>query len=374
MENQNSVCFVGRVNEIIPIEGADNIELLEVSGWNCVSKKGAHTVGELITVATVDAVIPEDMSERLGVTGYLRKGSRVRTVKLKGVFSECLLIPLSETKLTCYEGKDLQDDLGIFKYEPPVKTVQLESGKKIKIRENSNFHTYYKFPNIKNVKGIFTEEDYVQITRKLHGTNSRYGIVKKNSLTLKDKIMKFFRLADKWVEYEFVYGSHHLQKGSDSNGFYSTDVWREIADRYKIKQKLWKYIKEWYEPSEAGTGLIIYGEIYGAGIQKNYDYGLKQIEFAAFDIEADNTYLPPSTTEAFIETEFGLPHAEVLYYGKWSQAIQDSFVDNNFIPGTKIPHEGIVIKHESGDRSKVAKVINPSYLIYAEKKDVGDLH
>ena len=108
--------------------------------------------------------------------------------------------------------------------------------------------------------------------------------------------------------------------------------------------------------------------------RKTMIMGLKQIEFAAFDIEADNTYLPPSTTEAFIETEFGLPHAEVLYYGKWSQEVQDSFVDNNFIPGTKIPHEGIVIKHESGDRSKVAKVINPSYLIYAEKKDVGDSH
>jgi hypothetical protein len=47
---------------------------------------------------------------------------------------------------------------------------------------------------------------------------------------------------------------------------------------------------------------------------------------------------------------------------------------NQFIPNTKIPEEGIVIKHLSGDRSKVAKVINPDYLIYAEKKDVGDSH
>jgi hypothetical protein len=49
-------------------------------------------------------------------------------------------------------------------------------------------------------------------------------------------------------------------------------------------------------------------------------------------------------------------------------------VFNNNIEGTKVPHEGIVIKHVSGDRRKVAKVINPDYLIYGEKHDVGDSH
>ena len=69
-----------------------------------------------------------------------------------------------------------------------------------------------------------------------------------------------------------------------------------------------------------------------------------------------------------------LPHVEVLYEGFWSQDIQDDFVFKNFIEGTKVPHEGIVIKHVSGERQKVAKVINPDYLIYGEKHDVGDSH
>jgi hypothetical protein len=69
-----------------------------------------------------------------------------------------------------------------------------------------------------------------------------------------------------------------------------------------------------------------------------------------------------------------LPHVHILYEGLWSQKIQDMFVFNNFIEGTKVPHEGIVIKHVSGQREKVAKVINPDYLIYGEKHDVGDSH
>ena len=65
---------------------------------------------------------------------------------------------------------------------------------------------------------------------------------------------------------------------------------------------------------------------------------------------------------------------EILHFGNWSQEVQDRFVFNNFIEGTKVPHEGIVVKHFTGKREKVAKVINPDYLIYGEKNNIGDSH
>ena len=122
-----------------------------------------------------------------------------------------------------------------------------------------------------------------------------------------------------------------------------------------------------------GSGLVLYGEIYGAGIQKNYEYGLDDIKFAGFDITVDGKYLSTETTEIVMDL-LDLPHVEILYDGSWSQEVQDKFVFNNFIEGTKVPHEGIVIKHFSGERQKVAKVINPDYLIYGEKNNVGDSH
>jgi RNA ligase (TIGR02306 family) len=380
MENQNSVCFIAKVNEIKAIEGADNIELAVVGGWNAITKKGEYKEGDLTIIATTDAVIPEKLSESMGVTSYLRKGNRVRTVKLRGVYSECLIIPTKylSGNLTMgdydfiIEGRDCMEVLSITKYEPPVKQIQLANGRKIKWRDNQNFHIYYKFPNLKNVTGMFTGDDLVEITRKIHGTNARYGIVKKSKLTFLDKLKKFFGLANKWVEYEYIYGSHNVEKGSDSQGFYSEDVWRKIAQKYKIKEKLWDYVKN--QNVEIGEGIILYGEIYGAGIQKNYEYGLTDIEFVGFDVKENGEYLSTYNAWNSIQTHLELPYVEILHYGDWSQEVQDNYVFNNFIEGTKVPHEGIVIKYHTGERQKVAKVINPDYLIYGEKHNVGDSH
>jgi len=375
MENNNSCCFVAKINEVRAIEGADNIELVIAGGWNAITKKGEFNVGSLTVIATTDAVIPETLSEKMGVANYLRKGTRVRTVKLRGVYSECLIIPVTYIKSSSIvEGFDLMKELGISKFEPPVKQIQLASGRKIKYKDNQNFHIYYKFPNLKNVLGMFTEEDTVEITRKIHGTNARYGIVRKSKLSTLDKIKKFFRLADKWIDYEYVYGSHNCEKGSDSQGFYSTDVWRTVADSYKIKEKLWAYVKNDAMSPEIGDGITIYGEIYGAGIQKGYDYGLTDTEFVGFDVKEDGEYLSPINAKLQIEDILDLPYVEVLHFGRWSLGIQDSFVFKNMIKGTKVPHEGIVIKYHTGERQKVAKVINPEYLIFGEKNDIGDSH
>jgi hypothetical protein len=136
---------------------------------------------------------------------------------------------------------------------------------------------------------------------------------------------------------------------------------------------LWAYVKTLYSPEAIGSGFIIYGEIYGKGIQKNYEYGLNDIEFVGFDLEIDGKYKSVHRSDSTF-AGMKLNYVDLLYRGFWSQEVQDAFTFNQFIDGTKVPHEGIVIKHESGDRSKVAKVINPDYHIYAEKKDVGDSH
>jgi RNA ligase (TIGR02306 family) len=377
MENLNSVAYVGIIGSVSEIPGADNIELVTVGGWNAITKKGEYQVGDKVVVATTDAVIPQALSDLMEVTNYLRKGQRVRTVKLRGVYSECLLIPFKylapkSLENNVNEGDDMMTILGVTKYEPPVKTITLQSGgRKVKYHQNPNFHVYYKFPNQKNVPDMFSEEDEVVITRKLHGTNARYGIVRKKKLSLWDRVKMLF--GNHWSAFEYVLGSHNVEKGSDSQGFYDTDVWKTVANNYDIRGKLWDHVKDTYEPLDLTEGVVIYGEIYGAGIQKNYEYGLTDVKFAGFDVEVDGVYQPYINETVHFDC-LQLPQVELLYKGNWSKEEQDKFVFNNNIEGTKVPHEGVVVKSITGDRRKVSKVINPDYLIYGEKNNVGDSH
>ena len=166
-----------------------------------------------------------------------------------------------------------------------------------------------------------------------------------------------------------------LFKRKKKNHFYSTDVWSEIADKYLIKNRLWHYVKM-QSPKDIGSGVVLYGEIYGGGIQKGYDYGLEEIQFVVFDIMENGKYMDTQNTLTVTTNLLGLRHVEILYTGLWNKEIQDKYVFNNFIEGIKkpVPHEGIVVKHTNGERSKISKIINPDYLIFSEKHNVEDSH
>ncbi len=378
LENENSVCYIDKIQEIRSIENADKIEIAVVNGWNSISPKGQLKVDDMVLCITTDAVIPQEFGEKHGILTYLRKGNRVRTVKLRGVYSDCIVIPISDINLSKYQpdifdGQDMMSNLGIFKYEEPEKIVTLPGGRRIKQKDNPNFNKYYKFPNYKNVPHIFNEEDEIVITRKIHGSNARYGIVKKVNYSIWDKIKKFFRFTNKWDHYTYIYGSHNVIKGSEESGFYSTDIWKEVGDKYNIKEKLWNFVKS-TKPEDLGSGIILYGEVYGPGVQgEKYTYNLKERDLILFDIQIDNEYL---NRETFKDISFNLniPYTEALYRGKFNKKIVDLFTLNQFIEGTKTPEEGVVVAHVSGDRHKIAKFINPEYLIFGEKFVVPDNH
>ena len=262
--------------------------------------------------------------------------------------------------------------LEIFKYEEPEKLVILPGGRRIKQKDNPNFNKYYKFPNIKNVPNIFNEEDEVVVTRKIHGSNARYGIVKKAKLGIIDRIKRFF--GNEWIDYEYVYGSHNVIKGSDVNGFYSTDIWKTAAEKYKLKENLW-FLAKLLGKSGLGKGIIFYGEVYGPGVQgEKYNHNQKELSLAFFDIELNGEYVNRNIFDNITSYDYAFPTIPVLYRGKYSKETVDTFVINQFIEETKIPHEGVVVSHISGERQKVAKFINPDYLIFAEKHIVPDGH
>lgn len=401
IKENNSVAYIDKITSIIPIQDADKIELATIEGWTSIIAKDNYKVGDKVAVFIDDAVIPEDLANFLDIKKYLRKGNRVHTIKLKGVYSEVVIISLNKleefltekntvsnpnsaytTDLESYRIKEsLEALLEIKKYEPPedLSTSVENTDKHFLNKSNKYFDKYYKFPLLKNDPKRFTGKDCVEVTRKIHGTNARYGICKKDHLTKWIKFKKLLHISSIRDEYEFVYGSHNVQLGTGISYKFRNNVWANIIRKYDIENKLFKYVKEVLKNKDnllkfkSIDKFIIYGEIYGKDIQGSYNYGLNEQKIAFFDIQINNDYIPLSITRSVI-TKMGLDLVPLLYLGKYNKPKIDAFVYNNFIPNTTIPEEGVVIKAADGNRLKTAKIKNPDFLIYAEKHNIPDDH
>ncbi|KJU84993.1 RNA ligase, family, partial [Candidatus Magnetobacterium bavaricum] len=119
--------------------------------------------------------------------------------------------------------------------------------------------------------------------------------------------------------------------------------------------------------------MIIYGEIYGSGIQKlKYGYKDGKIAFAVFDIKKDDMYLNWTDVEEFCKRH-KLPVVPVLYRGKFSDEIVKSHIHGKSVLADHVK-EGIVVKPliERSERSEriIRKYVNEEFLM----KDYGDLH
>ena len=99
---KNSVCYISKIREIKSIENADNIELALVEGWQCIIKKGEFKKNDNVILITEGAIIPEDLAQSFGIKKYLHKDNTVHVIKLKGIYSECL-ISVSYTHLRAHE-------------------------------------------------------------------------------------------------------------------------------------------------------------------------------------------------------------------------------------------------------------------------------
>lgn len=58
-KGERELAYVARVTEIVPIEGADRVEVAKIQGWTCMVAKGAFQVGDLGVFFEADSKVPE---------------------------------------------------------------------------------------------------------------------------------------------------------------------------------------------------------------------------------------------------------------------------------------------------------------------------
>ena len=124
-----SLASIQAVKDIRAIEGADNIEVVSILGWNVVSKKGEFSAGDECVFFEADSFLPiEERFEFLRGSSYRKndfmgEGFRLKTIRFRGQLSQGLALPLTAFPEVSGSGADLGTDvtelLGVLKWEMP---------------------------------------------------------------------------------------------------------------------------------------------------------------------------------------------------------------------------------------------------------------
>jgi RNA ligase (TIGR02306 family) len=232
------------IAELLPIEGADKIELARIQGWQSVVKKGEYKVGDKVIFIPIDTVlVPADWNQFLWDKIVPEKLIRIKTAKLRGVISQGVIFPVTIAPPEI-NVDELAKALGISKYEKPIPAHLAGQ-----VAGEFPTHLVSKTDedNLKsNIEALeeLKQADFVEATLKIDGTSATYI---------------------KELDFSVRVCSRNLElKDTESN------VHWQMARKYNIFENL--------QP-----GYAIQGEIAGPGIQGN-PAGLTEVTFFIFNV------------------------------------------------------------------------------------------
>src|SRR6186713_247307 len=285
MEIKRKLATIRTIADLRPIDGADMIEIARIDGWECIVKKGEFAVGDNCVYFEIDSFLPERPEfEFLRKSSYRKMGDdggfRIKTMRMRGVLSQGLALPLAGDVFFSGEGHDLTDLLGIIKWEPPIP-AQLAGQVK------GNFPSYIPKTDQERAQNVYAKymalygDHEFEVTRKMDGS----------SCTM------FYKIEDRQNWLDGVCSRNlWLKDGQENAGNSFVKIW----DKYKNAI------------IRLDRSLAFQGELVGEGIQGN-PHKIKGQEFYLFDVwDIDaQKYLPAGERYA-LAMQLGMPHVEVL--------------------------------------------------------------
>ena len=264
-----ALAHVEVITAIDPIPNATAIEVCTVLGWKVViAKKDGFKVGDKVVYIEIDSKVPECPEFE-----FLRdRKFRVRTIRLRGQWSQGLVVPLSILGPGDWKvGQDVTEKLGITYYIPednarkaskPPKSMRYQSmaarhkdlfkkkpfrwlmkrewGRKLlfmffgKKKDNPrSFPTKFAFVHktdetrIENLPWLLGYDKPLIVTEKLDGTSSTYILERKGK-----------------HKYEFWVASRNVrQADKDQDCFHSYNIYWAMAKKYNIEEHLREYLE-----------------------------------------------------------------------------------------------------------------------------------
>ena len=306
VDGKRALAYTVTIDDIQPIQGADNIALATVGGWKVIIKKDEFAPGDVAVFFEIDSKLPEE--ERYAFME--RKHYKVKTMKLSkfNVVSQGLLMSIDEFPELGIPDKtdggvidvgiDLTDTLHITyaeaednkrkaapnpnaKYQPMTARHQKifrqkwarwfmrrEWGRKVMFlifgRKKDNpkyFPKHFEFVHptdeerVENMPWILESKEPWIKTTKLDGTSTTFILERKKHKKFWDK-----------EPYEFYVCSRNVRQLTyDQDCYHESNVYWEMAKKYNIKEHMTIMLDthpEW-------DYVALQGETVGETVQAN---------------------------------------------------------------------------------------------------------
>lgn len=327
------------IKNLLPIKGADRIEVAHIKGWKVVVEKGKFTIGDMIIYCEIDSLLPiKEEFEFLRKSSYIKndeqEGFRLRTIRLKKQISQGLILHLDTLNDTpCHifkltEGDDVTDYLNIQKYEVPIP-------EELKADVVGAIPSFIQKTNEERIQSL--SDDYEQ-----------------------------------WLEDNISFYETEKLDGQSTTMYLYNDVFGVCGRNWEYKRNpdnlIWKFAIENNIEEKLrlyGKNIAIQGELIGSGIEgNNYKLNYKTIKyFRIFNIDEYRL----EDYDTFIDIVHNVLNADtvplVCNNYKLPKTIDEllKHAEGNSILTTSSKREGSVFK--SLDSSISFKVISNEYLI-----------
>jgi RNA ligase (TIGR02306 family) len=261
---------VRTINDVVAIENADAIEQLVIDGWNVVAQKGLHKAGDLVVYFEIDSFLPEsdvrfESFMKFGVSTFDGvKGHRVKTKRLRGVYSQGIVIPLAEfPEITQAEfDTDYSELLGVVKYERTEVsgfTGDAKGSFPWFLRKSDQ----ERIQNVYNrlVNNFYVDQQFVG-TLKMDGSSITVFAVDKNKYVPESEDVV-------GVDIAIGYCSRNQQlkmpETSEEGWFQNSGKFYQGAENSDL------FVKAANICADTGMNVALQGELVGAGIQGNFE-------------------------------------------------------------------------------------------------------
>jgi len=409
---QRELVYVVLIDEIMPIEGYDRVELARVGGWHVIVQKEQFKVGDPAIYFEVDSRVPSD---RECFAFLAKRKYKIKTIKMCGVVSQGLLMhaedfgwtneidadghcfiwegtdhyaqhwPDNESRflteklgVTHIEDEDNKSSAPVDKYKAMAQRrpnifkkkwarwfMRREWGRKLmfalfgrkKKKSETSFPTKFPFvkrtdeERVENMPWVLKDKTPYIVTQKCDGSSATYILA---------------RTHNPFKPFEFYVCSRNVRMLDEKQQcFYDENVYWEMAKKYDIEAKLKSYLKD----NRHLTYVCWQGEICGPNIQKN-PHHLKENHLFCFHMIDSSKGKYDMREAELIWHSYGMeivPIVDTSYrmpddFDEFKKSA-DGFYSTEVTEGThNCPREGYVY-YKTTDPNFSFKNVSTSYLL-----------